>query len=417
MKNPNNPFVSFFLLLSIALLLTNCTNDKAVENNLCGSGEEILVEANSFCVYQQAITETGFRCPELAPFRFEYEEIIICCEDDQLLDHTDAVREEYQRLHPSSCAEGCNNEPVCTPGQDQTCNDDLEISSITGICNDDGTCSCPGEINPATGLCRAGSGPVCIPGMDQTCNDEAEISSITGTCNDDGTCSCPGEINPATGRCRAGIECPEMTSECPLYAGDGMNLFCDDGDLYACSFACHMECGCDERKDFQETCEGGCTDNEDGNAHCGVQPVVFTFEHDSDIPESVYVQSSDSYGLPTWVTVKKDDLSLIIFDRCDLPVCGEETGVCGEAIHRVEDVTGGEYEGEISLTWDGYIRVDEGDCWSHVPAEPGEYTAEFCFGYQFIEGDPHVDVVNPQCYETQFTYPTEEVVYHWSNGG
>jgi hypothetical protein len=44
---------------------------------------------------------------------------------------------------------------VCTPGQDQTCNDNPAISSIHGKCLPDGTCSCsvgPG-LNPATGKC------------------------------------------------------------------------------------------------------------------------------------------------------------------------------------------------------------------------------------------------------------------------
>jgi hypothetical protein len=46
--------------------------------------------------------------------------------------------------------------PVCKFGYDQTCNDDLEISSLEGVCLANGTCSCrPGtELNPATGRCR-----------------------------------------------------------------------------------------------------------------------------------------------------------------------------------------------------------------------------------------------------------------------
>jgi len=33
-------------------------------------------------------------------------------------------------------------EPVCTFGQDQTCNDSPLVSSLWGRCNEDGTCSC-----------------------------------------------------------------------------------------------------------------------------------------------------------------------------------------------------------------------------------------------------------------------------------
>ena len=45
---------------------------------------------------------------------------------------------------------------VCQPGADQTCNDSLTISSLHGVCEADGTCTCNGsfEKNPATGRCR-----------------------------------------------------------------------------------------------------------------------------------------------------------------------------------------------------------------------------------------------------------------------
>lgn len=45
---------------------------------------------------------------------------------------------------------------VCTQGKDQTCNDNPEISSLHGICNPNGTCTCHKGFarNPATGRCR-----------------------------------------------------------------------------------------------------------------------------------------------------------------------------------------------------------------------------------------------------------------------
>jgi len=46
--------------------------------------------------------------------------------------------------------------PVCTFGQDQTCNENIELSSLTGVCEPDGSCRCKPSHpkNPATGLCR-----------------------------------------------------------------------------------------------------------------------------------------------------------------------------------------------------------------------------------------------------------------------
>jgi hypothetical protein len=43
---------------------------------------------------------------------------------------------------------------VCTPGQDQTCNENPALSSIHGHCTDAATCTCSiGGLNPATGRC------------------------------------------------------------------------------------------------------------------------------------------------------------------------------------------------------------------------------------------------------------------------
>ncbi|MBT3217505.1 MAG: hypothetical protein HN348_00300 [Proteobacteria bacterium] len=63
------------------------------------------------------------------------------------------------------CLSGCDDpqaddtdgipNPECTYGADQTCNDNLAISSLHGTCNEDGTCTCADgfDKNPQTGLC------------------------------------------------------------------------------------------------------------------------------------------------------------------------------------------------------------------------------------------------------------------------
>lgn len=62
------------------------------------------------------------------------------------------------------------------------------------------SCQCPdfGCFRPGVG-CR-----VCTPGLDQTCNDNPLISSTTGTCGPQGTCTCNAghTLIAATGRCR-----------------------------------------------------------------------------------------------------------------------------------------------------------------------------------------------------------------------
>ncbi len=95
------------------------------------------------------------------------------------------------------------NGDICKFGQDQSCNDDLAISSIHGICNSDSTCQCLDGfvLNTETGKCKV---PDCIVGQDQSCNDDLAISSIHGTCNSDSICECLEgfELNIATGKCK-----------------------------------------------------------------------------------------------------------------------------------------------------------------------------------------------------------------------
>ncbi|HEY0709368.1 MAG TPA: carbohydrate binding domain-containing protein, partial [Polyangia bacterium] len=59
------------------------------------------------------------------------------------------------------------------------------------------TCAgpCPGEETPIP--------PVCTPGADQTCNDNPAISSLHGMCTPAGICVCQPAYakNPATGKC------------------------------------------------------------------------------------------------------------------------------------------------------------------------------------------------------------------------
>ncbi len=57
---------------------------------------------------------------------------------------------------PTSDGKVCWTRPVCTPGQDQTCNDDPLLSSLHGYCQPDGSCLCTAgyDKNPATGKCR-----------------------------------------------------------------------------------------------------------------------------------------------------------------------------------------------------------------------------------------------------------------------
>jgi hypothetical protein len=80
----------------------------------------------------------------------------------------------------------------------------LVLAALAAACKSD-----PGKKHPGFERAPAPSGSAlsataCTPGADQTCNDNPLISKIHGTCQMDGQCSChPGfSINPATGKCK-----------------------------------------------------------------------------------------------------------------------------------------------------------------------------------------------------------------------
>src|SRR5262245_54256204 len=83
----------------------------------------------------------------------------------------------------------------CTFGQDQTCNDDLAMSAISGRCSTEGTCSCKSgfAIRLGSGKCAAYTpkpGDACE--RSAGCNDNPISSARTGVCLSDGSCHCLG---------------------------------------------------------------------------------------------------------------------------------------------------------------------------------------------------------------------------------
>jgi len=149
------------------------------------------------------------------------------------------------------------------------------------------------------------------------------------------------------------------------------------------------------------------------------KPTVFGIRYVTDVPEDVYVQSSNDLGLPTWVHVTQQGSKVELFDRCDIPKCGEPSGVCGASQHQVVDITSGTYQGQVYLMWDGRQRkLDAANhCMYAEPAGSGTYEAQFCLGWSIGQSTIGTDVLNPQCYSVTFSYPADRVVYEINNGG
>ncbi len=149
------------------------------------------------------------------------------------------------------------------------------------------------------------------------------------------------------------------------------------------------------------------------------RPVTLGIRYTTDIPEDVWVQTSDELGLPTWVRVRREGQPVQIFDRCDQMQCGESTGVCGAAMPRVANLTGGLYGGRIALSWDGFVRrATAAGCYERVPAPPGAYVATFCIAWKVdVDFGWQGTVVDPFCQEVPFTLPTDIVFWEANFGG
>jgi hypothetical protein len=111
---------------------------------------------------------------------------------------------------------GKDSPGVCTYGMDQTCNDDGWASWVAGACQSNGTCICDTGyvLNPSSGRCAYAprdaspditpdARSVCTPGMNQTCNDDPISAAVSGVCQANGTCSCNDGYskNAITGKC------------------------------------------------------------------------------------------------------------------------------------------------------------------------------------------------------------------------
>ena len=108
----------------------------------------------------------------------------------------------------------------------------------TDGCN---TCSCSTAGVACTkvacldgGVADGGATGVCTPGQDQTCNENPAISSLRGKCQPDRTCLCAsGAPNPSTGRC------PDVTTGCQISPGE----FLPSGTSFPCADGCNT-CTC-----------------------------------------------------------------------------------------------------------------------------------------------------------------------------
>ena len=154
------------------------------------------------------VAGTTKACPDAAAPCYDTNGKVVACADAGSTECLYAGK-PYPVGASFPTSDGCNT-CTCTTGGMIACTQKACADSGTPTdASTDGTCFDPGG---ALVLCDGGSKGVCTPGADQTCNDDIAVNSIIGKCRSDGSCDCGNSaINPMTGRCLAGTATPACT--------------------------------------------------------------------------------------------------------------------------------------------------------------------------------------------------------------
>lgn len=89
--------------------------------------------------------------------------VLVACGSTALAPTDAGKHDAVAADHPGTMDTGVG----CTPGRDQTCNDDPTSETNRGVCLSDGTCQCEWPcMNPTTGRClnpTCACGALCLP--------------------------------------------------------------------------------------------------------------------------------------------------------------------------------------------------------------------------------------------------------------
>ncbi len=156
--------------------------------------------------------------------------------------------------------------------------------------------------------------------------------------------------------------------------------------------------------------------------------ILFELRFISDVPESIYVNQTDSAWLNNghWLTLRRNGKIIRKADACEICSCSQcpNCPVCGAPCQAVTEITNG---GKTEWLWSGKEypsepcpSAPETSCLNEVIAPAGSYTAEFCWGLTF-EGTPPCAVYVSQeyCAEVSFQIPEPDglVDYLVNNSG
>lgn len=164
-------FKSMMQVLCAGLLLSGsmaCEDTDAQPQDdrgaVCGQGDFHEVEGATYCVYSQAIIETGFDCPRSAPNRLQYGDFTVCGSSGMLGDGIrDELHEQYEDMMlPPREASVCQGDAGCGVGS--SCSRGVCEAVITAECTTDADCGVGSQC--VNNVCESSS-PACT--MDSEC--------------------------------------------------------------------------------------------------------------------------------------------------------------------------------------------------------------------------------------------------------
>ena len=76
----------FLATIATLALAAACGDDPSYKSGgqVCGAGQEIDLDEEKFCIFEQTIIEEGFRCPDARPNRFDFDGFTACGSSESL---------------------------------------------------------------------------------------------------------------------------------------------------------------------------------------------------------------------------------------------------------------------------------------------------------------------------------------------
>ena len=145
----------------------------------------------------------------------------------------------------------------------------------------------------------------------------------------------------------------------------------------------------------------------------------FSISVDSSFQDSVYVLRRNALDQPGWVTVFGDNQLVYLLERCDIEICGQNSGVCGQTVPFIENLTSSKSSRSIVLEWDRQTSELDSTlgCEIRTQVETDDLLARFCYALTAeIEDEGNAQgiqigrLIDPICLEKEFSLSAEDLI-------